>query len=88
LLREIEGEQDEYKSSRWGMVRQVTCWDLLIVEKSLRAFIRVYEAPYWLYQATRDYVGGSVSLEKQQIPQIEEVARFWRRYFKDKARQG
>ena len=86
LLREIEEEQNQYRSIKWGVVRSIKCWDLLIVEKALRAFIRTYEAPYWLYQATRDYVGGSVFLEKRQIPQIEEIARFWRRYFKGKAR--
>jgi hypothetical protein len=88
VLGEIKAEQNEYKSTRWGMVRQVECWDLLIIEQALRGFDRKDEAPYWLYQATRDYVGGSTFLEKRQIPQIEEIARFWRRYFKGKARQG
>ena len=67
------------------MVRNIKSWDLLIVEKALRTILRTDEAPYWLYQAARDYVGSSMFLEKASIPKIEEIARFWRRYFKIKA---
>jgi hypothetical protein len=88
LLHEIEGEQNEYTSVTWGVVRNIKSWDLLIVEKCLRTIRKPEEAKYWLYQATRDYVGGSVSLERGEIPQIEEIARFWRRYFKAKAGGG
>ncbi len=84
-IREV---QNEFKSTRWGMVRTIKCWDLLIVEKALHGFDRKLEAPSWLYQATRDYVGGSMFLEKKQVPRIDEIARFWRRYFKAKARDG
>src|SRR5271166_4286216 len=57
LLMDIEAEQNEYESVRWGAVRKITCWDLLIVEKSLRTILNRLEARYWLYQASRDYVG-------------------------------
>ena len=69
----------------WGMVRNIKSWDLLIVEKTLRTILRTDEAPYWLYQAARDHVGSSMYLTKESIPKIEEIARFWRRYFKIKA---
>jgi hypothetical protein len=85
LLWEIEAEQNEYENISWGMVRNIKSWDLLIVEKALRTILRTDEAPYWLYQAARDYVGSSMFLEKASIPKIEEIARFWRRYFKIKA---
>jgi hypothetical protein len=88
LLHEIEAEQNEYKSTRWGLLRNIKSWDLLILEKCLRSILRRDEATYWLYQATRDYVGGSVSLERDEIPRIEEIARFWRRYFKAQAGGG
>ena len=87
-LAEIKEVQNEFKSTRWGMLRNIKCWDLLIVEQALHGFDRKHEAPSWLYQATRDYVGGSMVLEEKQVPQIEEIARFWRRYFKARARGG
>ena len=86
LLREIEKEQNRVQVHQVGRGQEHQVLGLADRREGMRAFIRTYEAPYWLYQATRDYVGGSVFLEKRQIPQIEEIARFWRRYFKGKAR--
>ena len=85
LLREIKEEQNEYESISWGMVRNIKSWDLLIVEQALRSLIRMDEAPHWLYQAARDHVGGSGLLDCEIHPEIEEITRFWRRYFKVKA---
>jgi len=85
LLWEIEGEQNEYESVRWGVVRNIKCWDLLIVEKALRTILKPEEAPHRLYQASRNYVGASIAFEKGSILQIEEIARFWRRYYRGKA---
>jgi hypothetical protein len=85
LLWEIEAEQNEYENISWGMVRNIKSWDLLIVEKALRTILRTDEAPYWLYQAARDYVGSSMFLVKVSIPKIEEIARFWRRHFRIRA---
>ena len=81
LLLEIEAEQNEYVSIQWSTVRNIKSWDLLIVENTLRTIINRNEAPRWLYQAARDYVGGSIEFEKKSIPQIEDIARFWRQYF-------
>jgi hypothetical protein len=85
LLLDIEAEQNEYESMRWGAVRNIKSWDLLIVEKALRTILKPDEAKYWLYQASRDYVGSSIWFERRSIPLIEDIARFWRRYFKVKA---
>ncbi len=81
LLLEIEAEQNEYVSIQWSAVRNIKSWDLLIVENALRTILNRDEAPRWLYQAARDYVGGSIEFEKKSIPMIEDIARFWRRYF-------
>jgi hypothetical protein len=88
LLHEIKEEQNEYEPISWGVVRNIDCWDLLVVEKALQGFMRPEEAKYWLYHAARDHVGSSEDLTVRSIPRIEELARFWRRYFKGKARQG
>jgi hypothetical protein len=84
LLLEIEAEQNEYVSIKWSAVRNIKSWDLLIVENALRSILHREEAPRWLYQAARDYVGGTIEFENQSIPQLEEIARFWRQYFTGK----
>jgi hypothetical protein len=84
LLSKIQEEQNEYTPIKWGVVRNIECWDLLIVEKALRGFMRPEEAKYWLYQAARDHVSSSEDLTAKSIPRIEELARFWRRYFRIK----
>ena len=78
LLLEIQAEQNEYVPIKWSAVRNIKSWDLLIVENTLRTILNREEAPRWLYQAARDYVGGSIEFEKRSIPQIEDIARFWR----------
>ena len=81
LLLEIEAEQNEYVSIQRSAVRNIKSWDLLIVENTLSAILNLDEAPRWLFQAARDYVGGSIEFEKRSIPMIEDIARFWRQYF-------
>ena len=85
LLLEIEAEQNEYESVKWGVVRNIKSRDLVVVENTLRTILNRDEAPYWLYQASRVYVGGSIWFEKGSIPQIEDIAGFWRQYFTVKA---
>ena len=34
------------------MVRNIKCWDLLVVEKALHGFMRPEEAKYWLYHSS------------------------------------
>src|SRR5271166_394963 len=84
-LKELVDEQNEHEWIKWGAVRKIKSWDLLTVERTLRAVLSREEAPYWLYQAARDHVGSSMSLTKESIPRIEEIARFWRRYYRGKA---
>ena len=84
LLSEIKEEQNQYTPIKWGVVRNIECWDLLVVEKALQGFMGPEEAKYWLYQAARDHVGSSEDLTAKSIPRIEELARFWRRYYKIK----
>ncbi len=81
LLLEIQAEQNECVSIKWSAVRNIKSWDLLIVENALRSILNRDEAPLWLYQAARDYVGSTMEFEKKSIPQLEEIAGFWREYF-------
>jgi hypothetical protein len=41
----------------WTMVRNVKSFDLIAVEDALKAVLRPSEAPFWLYDAARDYTG-------------------------------
>jgi hypothetical protein len=81
LFREIEAEQDEYKTISWGVVRNVKSFDLLVVEHALKAVLRPYEASFWLYHAARDYTGQTGELTPQSAPMVEEIAGFWRKHF-------
>ena len=70
------------------MVRNIKSWDLLIVEQGT-----AFAHPDWTKPRTgstrraRDHVERLRDfLDMRQIhPRIEEIARFWRRYFKVKA---
>ena len=44
LLWEIEAEQNEYEN-KWGTVRNIKSWDLLIVERTLRTELRDRRSP-------------------------------------------
>jgi hypothetical protein len=81
LLREIEAEQDEYEKIRWGLVRHVKSFDLLVVEHALKGVLRPYEAPFWLYHAARDYTGKTDQLIPKSAPMVEDIAGFWRKHF-------
>jgi hypothetical protein len=84
LLVQFEAEQNEYVSIGWNAVRNIKNFDLLTVEHTLRTILNWDEAPHWLYQAARDYVGGSIVFEKKSIPQLQEIVQFWRRHFSAK----
>ena len=62
-------EQNEHEWIKWGAVRKIKSWDLLTVERTLRAVLRREEAPYWLYQAARDHVGSSMNLNEGIDPE-------------------
>jgi hypothetical protein len=81
LHREIEGEQNEYERISWGMVRNVKSFDLIVVEHALKAVLRPEEAPFWLYDAARDYTGRTDELIAKSAPMVEEFAGFWQKYY-------
>ncbi|MGC8638688.1 MAG: hypothetical protein ACP5XB_02285 [Isosphaeraceae bacterium] len=85
LLLEIQAEQNEYASIKWSAARNIKSWDLLIVENALGSILNRDEAPIWLYQAARDYVGSTMEFEQESIPQLEEIVRFWQEHFSIKA---
>jgi hypothetical protein len=86
LWHEMKKEQDEYKPISWGMVRIIKSMDLLVAEKCLESVLRPTEAPFWLYQAARDYAERydarhPYGLTPKSAPMVEEIAGFWRKHF-------
>lgn len=86
LLQEMIGEQNEYRRIYGGPVRIIRSKDLLVAEKALRAVLRPEAAPYWLYQAARDYserynARYGDGLIPDSAPMVEEIAGFWRKHY-------
>jgi hypothetical protein len=90
LCQEMEAEQDEYKKIGWDMVRMLKSRDLVVVEESLKSVTKSHEAGFWAYQAAKDYAERYEArygngLIPSSAPMVDEIAGFWRRYFKIKA---
>lgn len=60
--------------------------DLVLVEECLRMVLMPYEAPFWAYHSSKDYV---VCFDAQygswlipsSAPFVEEIGEFWRDYY-------
>jgi hypothetical protein len=86
LLRVIEKEQNEHKRISWCQVRVVQSMELVVVENALKSILRDHEAPFWLYQAARDYAERydprhGTELIPSSAPMMQEIADFWRDFF-------
>jgi hypothetical protein len=86
LLREMEQEQSEHRRISWGQVRVVHSMELVVAEDALKSILREHEAPFWLYQAARDYAERydsryGTGLIPSSAPMMEEIAEFWRGFF-------
>ena len=86
LLREMEQEQNEHRRISWGQVRIVHSMELVVVENALKSVLRDHEAPFWLYQAARDYAERydsrhGTGLIPSSAPMVREIADFWREFY-------
>ncbi len=86
LSEEMKSEQKEYKKGGWNVGRMLTHSDLLLVEECVRSVLRMSEAPFWAYQASKDYVVRfdaryGYGLIPSSAPLVEEIAEFWRNYY-------
>ena len=87
LLRQLEEFQNEYKRIPWGPVRLIKSRQLLVVEQALRCMRSPYTAPFWAYQAAKDYAErydphSPHGLVRASTPAIQDMARFWCRQVK------
>jgi hypothetical protein len=86
LRSEMEAEQKEYKKIGWNVGRMLKHGDLMLVEECVRSVLRRSEAPFWAYQASKDYVVRfdaryGFGLIPNSAPFVEEIADFWREYY-------
>jgi len=84
LWHEMREEQSEHRPIAWGTLRIIKDMNLLVAEKCLDAVLRPDGAPYWLYQAARDYAERydprhTNGLTQKSAPMVEEIAGFWRK---------
>ena len=82
----MEQEQNEHRRISWGKVRIVHSMELVVVENALKSVLRDHEAPFWLYQAARDYAERydsrhGTGLIPSSAPMVQEIADFWREFY-------
>jgi repressor LexA len=87
LLAQMRDEQSEYENIKWGAVRIVHDWDLLLFERALHCLLRsAEEAGYWVYQTARLYAERSNSsqgsgLVSSSAPLVQDIVDFWLREY-------
>jgi hypothetical protein len=76
--------QDEYKCHRWGAVRIIDDWNLMLVERALAIYLRRADSPEHGYKLAADYAQHYDSrwgngLNGPSRTRIQEMARFMRK---------
>jgi hypothetical protein len=83
MLAQMRDEQNEYENIKWGAVRMVHDWDLLLFEDALHGLLRpADETGYWVYQTARLYAERSNSsqgsgLVASSAPLVQDIVDFW-----------
>jgi hypothetical protein len=83
LLRRMQGQQNKYQNIKWGAVRLINDWELLLFEYALRCLLNPpHEAGYWAYQMARDYAERydsrhGTGLIPASAPLVQDIADFW-----------
>ncbi len=86
LLADARQAQDKFEHQRWGAVRIVECWDLLIVETAMECVLRPYASLIIGYQLARKYAEKFDSrfgpgLNPASTPMMEEIVKLWGWHF-------
>jgi hypothetical protein len=82
LLHAMREEQNEYKNIKWGAVRLVRDFDLLLFEYALRGLLEPHAAGHWAYQTARLYAeryhpGLPTGLVPESAPLLQDIVDFW-----------
>lgn len=86
LHAEARQAQNRYEHQRWGAVRIVECWELLIVETAMECVLHPWASSQLGYQVARQYAEKYDSrfpsgLVPKSAPMVEEIAEFWGRFY-------
>jgi hypothetical protein len=90
LRQELKSLQDTYENQRWGPVRIISNSETLVVEYAVECFLSMSQAPHWAYRVARTYAEEYDSrfgdgLVPKSAPMVEEIARFWKNWYLDRA---
>jgi hypothetical protein len=83
LLGKMRQQQNEYQNIKWGAVRLISDWELLLFEYALNCLVNPPgEAPSWAYQAARHYAerynpSEGTGLISASGPLVQDIADFW-----------
>jgi hypothetical protein len=83
LLTRMQAEQNEYRNIPWGAVRQISDWDLLLIEDALRCLLAAPgEAGRCAYQMARDYAerydpSHGTGLIPESVPLVRDIVQFF-----------
>lgn len=83
LLGKMRQRQNEYQNIKWGAVRLINDWELLLFEYALSCLVnQAREAPHWAYQTARHYAerynsSEGTGLISSSVPLVQDIADFW-----------
>jgi hypothetical protein len=87
LLGRIREEHNEYKPLKWGAVRVIHDWNLLLFEHALHCLLHPPDTKgHWAYQMARDYAERYDArcprgLVPASVPLLQDIADFWTAYY-------
>jgi len=81
LYKRLRNFQNEYQKQRWGPVRIVRHWNLLLVEEGLDIYLWHHDSPFYGYKLAVDYCQHYNSrygngLNGPSRTKLEEIVRF------------
>src|SRR5947209_6492702 len=82
LLGKMRDEQNEYENIKWGAVRLIDDFDLLLFEHALHCLLEPHAAAHWAYQTARHYAERydsrhGTGLTPASAPLVQDIADFW-----------
>ena len=83
VLHEIKEYQNEYRNSRWAILRSIISNELLIIEEAIEIHIDEAQIPEKCYKIARNYCetynpSYGTGLTPDSIKQVEDVYVFWK----------
>ena len=83
LLSQMQEQQNEYQRIKWGSVRVIHDWDLLLFEHALRCLLSPAHANgHCAYHLARDYAeryspSEGTGLTSSSVPFLQDIVDFW-----------